>query len=42
MISNLRHIDSIVSSNRAELNPPEIEEETQPATGEDESKLEVI
>lgn len=42
MISNLRQIDSIVSSNRAELNPPEIEEETQPATGEDESKLEVI
>ena len=43
MISNLNNIDNIVSSNRAELNPPSIEDEAIPATGEEESeKLDVI
>lgn len=43
MISNLNNIDSIVSSNRAELNPPSIEEEEVASTPEaDSEKLDVI
>lgn len=42
MISNLNNIDSIVSSNRAELNPPSIEDEV-PSTEEDApEKLDVL
>lgn len=43
MISNLNNIDTIVSSNRAELNPPSVEDEAIPAAIEGESeKLDVI
>ena len=42
MISNLNNIDSIVSSNRAELNPPSIEDEVPSAPEEDSEKLDVI
>ena len=43
MISNLNNIDSIVSSNRAELNPPSIEEDEVASTPEgDSEKLDVI
>ncbi len=42
MISNLNNIDSIVSSNRAELNPPSIEDEVPSKPEEDSEKLDVI
>lgn len=42
MISNLNNIDSIVSSNRAELNPPSIEDEVPSTPEEDSEKLDVI
>ena len=42
MISNLNNIDTIVSTNRAELNPPSIEDEVPSKPEEDSEKLDVI
>ncbi len=42
MISNLNNIDNIVSTNRAELNPPSIEEETPSVESGSNEELDVI
>ncbi|MEE1255766.1 MAG: vacuolar family H+-ATPase subunit H [Lachnospiraceae bacterium] len=42
MISNLNNIDTIVSTNRAELNPPSIEEETPSVDAGSNEELDVI
>lgn len=42
MISNLNNIDTIVSTNRAELNPPSIEEETPSVEAGSNEELDVI
>ena len=42
MISNLNNIDTIVSSNRAELNPPSIEDETPSVDSGNNEELDVI
>ncbi len=42
MISNLNNIDTIVSSNRAELNPPSIEDEVTSVDSENNEELDVI
>ena len=42
MISNLNNIDNIVSTNRAELNPPSIEEETPSVDAGSNEELDVI
>ena len=42
MISNLNNIDTIVSTNRAELNPPSIEEETPSVDSGNNEELDVI
>ena len=42
MISNLNNIDTIVSTNRAELNPPSIEEETSSVDAGSNEELDVI
>lgn len=42
MMANLKQIEGIVSANRAELNPPETEEEETKESAEEENKLDVI
>lgn len=42
MISNLNNIDTIVSSNRAELNPPSVEDEVPSADSGNSEELDVI
>ena len=42
MISNLNNIDTIVSTNRAELNPPSIEEETPSVDAGSNEELDII